>query len=300
MESEKTSWLPHSCFRRPSWRWQWACCLCRTGRRVRPPLDDAWVARAKHFLAARDRYTSRSARTKLARLDPAVQEAADLSREEPPHRRWHVEALLLTTTPFAEVARLCGVAVQTLEAFHELHFHVRPYLHATDWVMAQAVGTYHWKGFAGLPLGSLWRHAAYTAGARALEVMMAVTTGQPFPAWLRASFTQNPAYQERRLRLLGKLVVAAATTDSPAAWQALVEAHDQVRRLDRQAPGSRDEPSLLPVMEDFLLSVGGRRKPGRKTVVERPKAKGRALDLAGAGKPRRRVSVTALLDVLRR
>src|SRR4051794_29429624 len=105
MEGTFTSCLPDSPFRVPAWRWTLASGLHARGKRTCLPINDKWVGRAKHFLAMTDSRDGGQARGTPSRRDPALRGALDLSREEPPHRRWRVEALLLTDLPLEEVAR---------------------------------------------------------------------------------------------------------------------------------------------------------------------------------------------------
>jgi hypothetical protein len=196
-----------------------------------------------------------------------------------------------------EIAHHHALSPDALEAYHELHFRVRPHLAATDWVLARAVGTYWWKGFAGLPLGAVWKFIGYTAGTRALEVIIAITTDSPLPAWLRASFTHNPPYEEARFRCLGKLAVAAMTTESEAEWRSLLQARKQFRRFDQQAAGPRDEaPGLVPVMESFLGSINRGRRPVRDTGASGSYPEGRDRDAVGAEVTHGRALLAALME----
>jgi hypothetical protein len=271
--------------------------LHEQGGRGDQRVDDAWVVRAVRFLAARTPSAARPRGARRRQADPALQQALELVDEQPPERRWQVESRLLAGEPMEQIARHHALSPDALEAYHELHFRVRPHLAATDWVLTRAVGTYWWRGFAGLPLGAVWKFTGYTAGARALEVIIAITTDGPLPAWLRASFTDDPRYQEARFRCLGKLAVAAMTAESETEWRALLQAHRQFRRLDRQAAGSRDDaPGLLPVMEHFLGTINRGRRPGRDPDAARPRPKGRDRDAGCAEVTRGRVLLADLLE----
>jgi hypothetical protein len=297
MDRASTTWLPHSPFRSPAWRWARATWLQQHGGRGDKRIDDAWVARAVRFLAAREPSVARPTGARRRQADPALQQALELVDEQPPERRWQIQSLLLTGEAMEDIARHHALSADALEAYHELHFHVRPHLAATDWVLTRAVGTYWWKGFAGLPLGALWKYTAYTAGPRALEVVIAITTDGPLPAWLRASFTDNPPYEEARFRCRGRLAVAALTAESETEWRALLKARRQFRRLDHPAAGSRgEEPGLVPVMESFLGATDRGRRPGRDPDPARPRPKGRDRDAVGAEVTRGRALLAALLQ----
>jgi hypothetical protein len=297
IDGKPATWLPYSPFRSPAWRWVRATWLREHGGRADKGIDDGWVARAVRFLAAREPSAQRPTGARRRQADPALQQALELADEQPPERRWHVQSLLLTSEPMEEIAHHHALSPDALEAYHELHFRVRPHLAATDWVLTRAVGTYWWRGFAGLPLGAVWKFTGYTAGARALEVIIAITTDGPLPAWLRASFTDNPRYDEASFRCLGKLAVAAMTTESEAEWRALLQAHRQFRRLDRQAAGSRDDArGLLPVMEHFLGTINRGRRPVRDTRASGSQPEGRDRDAVGAEVTRGPALIAALFE----
>jgi hypothetical protein len=229
--------------------------------------------------------------------DAALKQALGLAEEQPPYRRWQVESRLLTREPIDSIARRHALPPDVVEAYHELHFRVRPHLAATDWVLTRAVGTYWWKGFAGQPLGAVWKFAAYTAGPRALEVIIAITTDGPLPAWLRAAFTHNPRYEEARFRCLGRLAVAALTAESETEWRALLKARRQFRRLDHPAADPHAEaPGMVPVMESFLGATDRGRRPVRDPDPARPQPKGRDRDAVGAEVTRGRALLAALME----
>jgi hypothetical protein len=299
MSPGPADWLPGSFFRSPQWRWLRATWLHRQARRASPRIDDEWVRRAMRFLAATAGGPPKR-RKGSAHKDTATAAALDLAQEQDPHRRWMVESLLLTAESLETIARRCELSVAVVEAYHELFFDVRPHLTARDWIFYRAVGASGWTGFAGQPLGALWRYAAFTAGPLALEVMVAVTMDQPLPGWLRAWFADkaNPDYEEARFRFLARLTVAALTVRTPAQLTALVEARDRLRRMDQERGGTPVErPGLLPVMAQFLRMVGRsacRRKTGRKTATQRPRDGEHCLDLGGAAKPGRDVPAGSL------
>src|SRR5262249_227074 len=163
-----------------------------------------------------------------------------LWQEEPPLRRWRLESYLLTTEPLDLVSERCALPLETVMTYHDLFFDCRSRLHATDWIMLRAVGTYPWRGFAEQSLGAIWKYCGYTGGGNALELAISVTTDQPLPDWFRATCCDQSEYQEGRMRLLGKLVIGAMTAKFPAEIEALKQAHDRIQRLDTQVMGKRD------------------------------------------------------------
>jgi hypothetical protein len=293
-------WMPDSWFRTPAWRWARARCLSERRTRKRRAVDDEWVERAVHYLAAQRKAKPGRAPAPPRAYDPAIEAALDLYRDKAPQRRWHVEALLLTAEPPEVVARLTGVPVETVEAYHQLLFDVQPRLRAKDWVMLRVIGTMGGLGSVRQPLGDLWKLVAYTGGRLALDVVIAVTADRPFPDELRRAFGPNAAFQERRLRLVGKLTVAALTTESADALAALAEVREQVRRLEGRATGNRERPTgLLPVMAEFLQVAGGKTNHGGQATVTTPVRKQRTSVLGRKKKPRKPAPLASVLDILR-
>jgi hypothetical protein len=293
-------WMPDSFFRTPAWRWARAHWLAEHRRRKCRAADDAWVERAVHYLAAQRKAKPGRAPAPPPAYDPAVEAALDLYRDTAPQRRWHVEALLLTAEPLEEVARLTGVPVETVEAYHQLLFDVRPRLQAKDWVMLRAIGTTGPQGYDGQRLGPLWKLVAYTGGRLALDVVIAVTTDRPFQDELRRAFGADAAFRQQRLRLMGKLTVAALTTESADALAALAEVREQVRRLDGQATGTRvRRTGLVPAVAEILPMTGGNTKQRGQATVTAPVRKQRTSVLGRKKKPRRPAPLASVLDILR-
>lgn len=290
-----SDWLPDSPFRKPDWRWKRACWLMERGKRVSRRLDDDWVRRAKEFVK-RQRAASPTTARSSGTSEAALQEALFLAAEAPDHDRWKVEALLLTRQPFDAVASACRLDIETVEAYHALHFDVRPRLGATDWIMARVIGTCWAEGFATLPLGALWKYAAFSGGPGVLEVVIAVTTGKPLPAWLRNSFIKNPNYEEARLRLKAKLTVAALTAGPTEDITPLLQMHSRALALEDRTVRTRDKPEgLLPVMQGFLKSVVSGKRTRRKASALRTTLSETTRTLKKRAKSYKRLPLTSLL-----
>jgi hypothetical protein len=294
MDHRPITWLPDSPFRSPAWRWERATWLYEHGGRTDNRIDDEWVARARDFLAAGGRQAEARPTRRHRADDRHIQAGLDLRQADPPAARWWLEAHLLTGSPLGDVAHLCTLPVEVVESYHQLLFDVRQRLRATDWIMLHAVGTYCWKGFAGLPVGAVWKWVAYTAGPRALEVVVALTTDAPLPSWLRDGLAGG-AYAEARFRLMGKLTLRAMAADSPAELDALVRVREQLRRLDEQGQGMQEKPTgMLRAMERFLRTPRHR----RRVDVEQARSKERVSCVAGADAGRR-PSLASLLAAMK-
>src|SRR4051794_3656539 len=94
MDGTPADWLPGSLSRLPSWRWARAHWLHARGRPTSPLIDDGSVGRALRSLRAGGDTAPNVAPRQSP--DPEISAALALSREEAPHRRWEVEARLLT------------------------------------------------------------------------------------------------------------------------------------------------------------------------------------------------------------
>jgi hypothetical protein len=226
-------------------------------------------------VAAQSRCASSGENNKAARCDHVVRLAHEIWREEPSHRRSVIESLLLTAEPFERIAMRFDLPVEVIECYHEIFFHVRPYLdRGRDWIMGRVIGTSWWRGFAGLPLAALWKYMAYIGGPLVLDMTIAITTDGPLPAYIREWFARQPRSVEVRTRFKGTLLAKALTADCDEVWEQLVAAHAQVRRLDEQTTGTLDEaPSVSRVLDDFFLAILRCRKPRRKTQPRQGKTK---------------------------
>jgi hypothetical protein len=264
MGTESSAWLPGG-FCSADWRWQRACWLQETGQSPDRRLDDAWVSRARHFLDAWGGRYDDTGLGRADRRDPAVEQALQLARADPPFDRWRLEAYLLTTVPLEAVARHCALPAATAQAFHELFFDVRPRLGARDWIALRALRSGPGNGCGGEQPGGVWKVCAYAAGPRVLEVVMAVTLNRPLPDWVHAPGGRLTPEREFRLRLSCKLLVTALTTPSAEVLRALVSIAGQARILAAGAAGPpAHADGLLPAMQDFLQGLGRRPRRARR------------------------------------
>lgn len=270
-----SDYLPDSPFRRPYWRWLCATWLIATGRRPALPIDDEWVEAARRF----QDLSNPSGPVECPRMEPpflaAVGDALQLW-EGASERRLPLEGYLLTREPFEVVAARTALPPATVEAYHALFFAVRPHLAARDWIMAQAIGEELGHGFT--QLARAWKYVGYAAGSAALDVAIAVSTGQPLPAGVRNSFRGNPAGEEARFRLRVQLALAAWAAGSPEELQPLLAIHRQAQRSDRPTTGRPEAVSPLgEAMQHFLRAFArpsrSLTKRGRPPQAPKPRAK---------------------------
>src|SRR4051812_47256323 len=125
------SWMnlvPGSPTCRLFWRWELACWLAATGRRINSPFaTDEWVVRALRHRAGKEDGVH----------DAAVADAARLFDAGPAWRRDLLEAYILTGEPFSTVAERSTVPEPTAEAYASVYFDVRRRLDTPGWVAPQ-------------------------------------------------------------------------------------------------------------------------------------------------------------------
>jgi hypothetical protein len=287
-------WLPGSPFGSPARRWLRALWLVERGQRTKPRFDDDEIRRVKRFLSACGRDAKGPAMARKA--DPALADALQLFCNEQSHKKWRLESYLLTTEPLETAAARCSVSLATAQTYHDIFFDVRPYLAARDWIWMRAIGAGAWNCFGRDFPGSLWKAFAYSAGSLALEFAVAVTTDAPLPGWIRATLNLASPYEEARLRLHGKFLIAALTTKSPTELTALVDARRQFKDLECQTPEGRyATDGMATAMEDFLKTVGGRIKQ-TKAAVETPKARKQTYGHSKEIKARQASPVASLVE----
>ena len=100
-------------------RWSAARACVEQGR---PPAacDDPWVREAVRFLAERGDRPGPGDLARLAERMPAVSQAFDLHKADPPHLRWAVEARLLAGESFDAIAHKCALLPGAVEMYERL------------------------------------------------------------------------------------------------------------------------------------------------------------------------------------
>ena len=260
--------------RTTDWRWRYAQKLLKKPARKCPESSDAWVNRAVRHLST-DKTTPYSVRSDQARFDPRIEEARQIfSDEAEPKRRWHLEALLLTTEPIEQIAKRCGLPTATVEAYVELFFDVRRCLHATDWLLIKAVGCSPVNRFAGPQPGGLWKYYALFGGIFVLECCLAATGDADWPAWLpHAAGSDDPAVIDRFKQKL-KLTYRFQIAQSDEEVAAIIELMEQLRAFDdRTTTFSAEEFRGLGNMEMFLKAIPKLKRAKAQPTKSKPRSK---------------------------
>jgi hypothetical protein len=268
--ADPTYWLP-GFYRSPQWRMLRAQYRLETGAVHDPRVDDQGVEVAMQLQVP----PASSQRTDVPQ---DVLAAFELWLADETLRQL-LEARLLTSQSISEIAAACSLSPEVVNAYHTLFFDVRERLHARDWVMVMAVRSHPLNDFDGPQPRGVWAYSAFTGGPRVLEAVVAVTLNQPFPAWLMETLGDNPQREEAYLRLKIKLALAIMTAKSSSPLGSLIELHQQLRDLEREAGQPvRDDP-MIPVIGDILSMLERPRRSatpprsryGRKNVaVPRP------------------------------
>lgn len=178
-------------FCKPCWRWDRAVWLTQQSKRL-SRQDDVWVRQAKAALSKRTRDAN-------SIPESAAECALRLWHDEVPAEwRWKLEAFLLTNASLEEVSSFSETPLEVAEAYHEIFFHVRPFLHLRDWVMSQVIGRSWDETYGNVPVGVIWKYAGYMAGPPGVQAMISETAKRPTPAWLRELFSgARPCNDER-------------------------------------------------------------------------------------------------------
>ena len=256
-------------FRPLDWRLAAAERLAAARPRRRPalPIDPA-VARLTTVLKAEARPPG-SRRAVEPDADRVAWREAVALRDAGGPARAEVEARLLAGQTDAEIAARCGLSPGAVGWFEAAVFHVRDRLAARDWVVGRVIGT----SFPPGDPGPVLRYFGYHGGPGLLDVALAVLSGRPLPPEVTAAFAADPAYEDRRLRFLVELHVAALRATTFAGLAALVDVYEEARRVDRERVDVR--PALrsdLRAHRAILAAAaarpagtakGGRRRPTR-------------------------------------
>lgn len=264
MEDDPLKWMPGSFSREPHWRFLHAKFLLATGRNRNVRIDEVWLARACNAL--RDKHD-------VGTTDAIeIQAARDLWTEES-HKKWELEARLLTDEHFDRLAERMRLSPAVVEAYAHVFFDVREMRQATDWLMVRAVRYSALKGFIGHPLAGAWKLAALHGGPFVLDVVIAATTDRPMPEKVLTGTERIRSIEETRLRFLTRLWVAAVTATTIEEIARVVEAHKQLQglSLDR-ATRQRSDNSLTTIVMGFLKSLPTLRTRSKEQDNERSPA----------------------------
>jgi hypothetical protein len=202
-------------------RWRAARACVEQGR---PPAacDDRWVSEAARFLAERGENSGPGDLARLAEEMPAVSQAFDVRRADPPHLRWAVEARLLAGEPFDAIARKCGLLPEAVEAYERLFFAVIEMLSADTWIMCQAVGGKAFYGMTENDLDVWWKLLGYCFGPPMLDKVIHHSLGQPRPAedgQLAAALGRDAEALLRGKRLLAAHLLPVTPETAPQVLQ---------------------------------------------------------------------------------
>lgn len=248
----------------PAWRWHRARWLLETHGRASARIDDHDVRRARDFQVAMARPDAAPGKRRPARPDPAIAAALELADGGDPLRRGELEAYLLTDEPFHAIAARLGLAPEVVAGYHALFFAVRDCPFARDWIATKAVGCGPWNDYAGPhPVGA-WKYGAYSGGVRLLELLIAITTGRPFPAWIREACGKHADEHESRMRLLGATTVAMMMAKCRSQVEKLLEVREQLDRLEarkREADMEAMMARVAPTFRAMMTELAGSGEP---------------------------------------
>jgi hypothetical protein len=165
----------HSPTRSVAWRWERAHDLVREGRYYSRHRDDAETGRAVHYLRALNRCRHGGDLERLQRFHPEVYAAHQL--HDGGDRTLEVQARLLTGQDLDGIVRITGVPIDALTAYEALFFNVRDRLHARDWIVAAAIGWWHFDPARGRDTRTVLRAFAYHGGPLVVDAVLPYLLG---------------------------------------------------------------------------------------------------------------------------
>jgi len=267
--------MAHSPLRLPSWRYQRAVQLLEQRRRIRPEIDDTWVARIKTFLAANGASPTQHSESRHRKRDQAVADAFAIYNG-PKASRALLESYLLTSARRDTVAARCQLTSEVVEAYQAIFFCVRNWLNARDWIAAKAIGIATPEGLRAEYPFRLWRLLAFNGGQDVLETLVAVMSGNPLVPPPGLSFAAATTWQrETELRI--KLHVASLLAETPMELAAVARIGNAAPRAGVKRGRVRKKPdTVLKIMGSFLsgLERSGtrrRRRPQQRHRLAKPR-----------------------------
>jgi hypothetical protein len=250
-------------FRPPDWRWQAARGDVEEGRDF--GAEDPTLNTLIEFQHELKRARTATAKRRVAHDWPDLSAAHRLRSADAP--RWEVEARILAGQDDATIAARCCLSPEAVRFYHDAFYDVRPKLRARDWITIRAIDP---EGQGGLP--AVLRKLAYHGGPFVVEVVLAVTRGEPLPDWAVSAASDDRAYAEARLRKHTNLLIAAMLAKTPAELLDVIDDYDKAAFEDRARSGDaavfRGDTRIPRLMLE--LAAGCFRRP-RRRAARKPK-----------------------------
>jgi hypothetical protein len=276
--------VPPSPFCQPDWRWQLAQQPPGPKRRRRRPTEphDEWVDYARCYLAAEQGSRSGPPRHLSEAIAAAIREAVGLVHAQDEAVVWRLQAFLLAGETVDAVAGRFGLDALRVTAYQKLFFDVLERLGARGWIYCRAICDED----EGVPtsLPSIWRYFAYKDGVQAAELMIAATTGEPLPDWLRVQDAPNPAAKEKYHRLRCQLLVALMQAQSPQEFAGLMTMWKRLREYDPASTVTPQEQAREALYRSFFTMAGKQSsRRSNESPIQVPKRLKRVLAAQGQG-----------------
>ena len=239
----------HSPFRTPHWRWEEGLNHFRNNT-----CPDGWedpaIAQACQFLNNLGLATTDAARMALSQRCPdlsaarAIYAAGGAGKDE-------LEARLLCQEPDAIAAGM-NISADIVRIYATYFFDVLDARHATDWMLAQAVGLFN---FSSPPTeGQNWRYLAWFGGPHVLDLVIADHLGLSRPT---VSDLHDLA---DRARFLVREHASYIRTGNPADPEFVAEFRKRYRS-DCRRKGIKPDPQQLLQLKILALAAPRRRRP---------------------------------------
>jgi hypothetical protein len=247
---------PDHPLRPPAWRWLRAADLWDQGREPSTPWDDAWVRKAValyHVLQQDKAHRERTQRM------PPLHQAYRLYKGESP-LRWELEARLLTSEPFEQIAAKCGTTPMVINAYEKVYFNVRDRLQARGYLTNVVLGGDIVVSLKEDDVALILKLYALGGGVVVLETVLDYFRHPPvLPA--RPELLSAADFKALRRKLLVKAAIVARALPPNARVFKKLALLDEARAAIDPDGGEAAFPSLrssLPTLMNFFgEGVGG-------------------------------------------
>jgi len=234
-------------YRVPDWRWRRACHLHDCRQHFSHWREDEETAHALAYRRALER--CHSGRDQLLVKRWLALEAARRLAESDGPLRWEIQGRILAGQNDVDIGDCCGLTADTIRCFEAIFFHVRDRLvKGRDWIATHVLGPSQ-------GLGRIWMAFGYYTGVDLFEVIMAASQDRPLPARVIQSCTGDRYLFEVRVRLSGKLAIAAMQIPANVPLRQIAELHFQARQMDSaQNSVAMNDTILAQKVSDSMIA----------------------------------------------
>jgi hypothetical protein len=267
---------PDHPLRPPAWRWLRALDLWDRGEQPSEPWDDAWVGKALGLFRVLQR--DKDLQKRRRRL-PALFQAYRLYNDGPPMLRWEVEARLLTTEPFEQIAAKCDSTRQVIHAYEKVFFNVRDRLEATGYIINVVIGGDIIVSLKEDDVGLILKLYAIGGGVAVLETVLDFFRHPPVVPERPELLPAADLTALRKKLLVKSAIVARGLPPDARVFKKLALLDEASAAIDpdggEEASPSLQSPPLQTLMNFFGEGLGGAMSNGNPAAAPIPAEPGR-------------------------